>query len=564
MEEEQELIAQQAGFSISSVEKGSSTATKLELTVDEVIEGYIGSFGLSQILHVFLVSLAWTFDSQNTLATIFSDAQPSSWRCKAGSVCEGDQSSAASVCALAPGTWEWIGGKTSSTIAEWSLICDRKFLPAIPASLFFLGSLLGSAFFGRLADKRLGRKRTVLLSCLLTSATSFLTSLSPNIWIYALLRFSNGFARAGIGICCLVLSTEAVGRKWRGQVGQYGFFFFTAGFLSLPMIGYSTRTCWRTLYKILSLFPLVYSIVFLPFVSESPRWLLVMGRSKEALDVLKNFARLNGKKLPTNLSLANPSSSGNKTGCEESAERSAADANESLWTTKWAAQRMILVMFTGFGVGFVYYGIQLNVENLNFDLYFSVAFNALMEIPAVIIGTVLLSFTNRRFLFSQSAFLAGVSCILCIFFSNNGAQNQTKAAKSGGSWPQLTIEAIGFMAASTAFDVLYIYCVELFPTNVRNFAVSFLRQALMLGASVSPSLVVLGRLSPSLSFLIFGGFAIFSGVLSLWLPETKDAPLCETLNMQQEEEEIRRRNLSGENHVFELGNCDSDDNLEKL
>lgn len=75
----------------------------------------------------------------------------------------------------------------------------------------------------------------------------------------------------------------------------------------------------------------------------------------------------------------------------------------------------------------------------------------------------------------------------------------------------------------------------------------------MLGASVSPLLVVLDRLSPSLSFLIFGGFAIFSGVLTLWLLETKDAPLCETLKMQEEEEEKQRRKLSGENQGFELG-----------
>lgn len=40
----------------------------------------------------------------------------------------------------------------------------------------------------------------------------------------------------------------------------------------------------------------------------------------------------------------------------------------------------------------------------------------------------------------------------------------------GGNWKQLIIESIGFMIASIAFDVLYIYYwVELFPTYVRNF-----------------------------------------------------------------------------------------------
>lgn len=132
---------------------------------------------------------------------------------------------------------------------------------------------------------------------------------------------------------------------------------------------------------------------------------------------------------------------------------------------------MVIVMVADFGVGFVYYGVQPNVENFNFNnLYISVALNALTEIPAVMIGSFLLGFTNRGLLFSMSSYIAGISFILCTLFSH-------KVHKFEGSWTQVIIEAIGFMGATTAFDILYIYCVEFFPTDVRNFTVSMLRQA---------------------------------------------------------------------------------------
>ncbi|KAJ0968981.1 hypothetical protein J5N97_021858 [Dioscorea zingiberensis] len=172
-------------------------------------------------------------------------------------------------------------------------------------------------------------------------------------------------------------------------------------------------------------------------------------------------------------------------------------------------------MVVGFG-GFVYYGVQLNVENLDFNLYFTVATNALMEILAVIVGSFLLCLTDRRLLFSSSSVIAGVSSILCINFAKK---------KSAHSWAQLGLETVGFMAASMAYDILFIYCAELFPTNIRNFGVSLLGQTLMLGGAVAPLLVVLGRLSPAPSFVVFGGFAIFSGILIVWLPDTRNVQL---------------------------------------
>lgn len=153
MQEDEDDDEMETLVSMNGVHKGTTT-TKLELTVDEVIEGYVGTFGFAQLIHVFLVSLAWIFDSQNTLVTIFTDAQPS-WKCKpqigttnyinwCNNTIDHDPHHHESICGLVSGSWEWIGGKQTSIISEWGLVCDYKFRAGIPASLFFLGSLFGT------------------------------------------------------------------------------------------------------------------------------------------------------------------------------------------------------------------------------------------------------------------------------------------------------------------------------------------------------------------------------------------------------------------------------------
>lgn len=129
----------------SASEKGEATRqpqqsnNRYALTVDEVIEEHIGALGFAQILHALLVSIAWVFDAQTTLISIFSDAQPAARLLATGAIVEG-----ASLCGLSSGEWEWIGAKSDTVVSEWNLICQHKFLVAVPSTLFFIGSLFGT------------------------------------------------------------------------------------------------------------------------------------------------------------------------------------------------------------------------------------------------------------------------------------------------------------------------------------------------------------------------------------------------------------------------------------
>lgn len=508
----------------------------INISVDQILDQHVGGFGPAQLIHVFMVSLAWAFDALHSFIPIFTDAQPS-WRCTAfqppdftdnvtlqlSAPMSGQKwcTPKSSLCEMDGSLWEWVDGRGSSVVSEWGLICHDKFKSGVPASLFFIGCILGSGFLGPLADASLGRKRTLMLSCFVLSISGFLTALSPNIWIYSSLRLISGFGRAGVGTCSLVLSTEAVGSNWRGQVGLYGFVFFAAGFASLPGIAYLTRSSWRMTYIAISALSMAYCCLVLPFVYDSPRWLVIRKRETEALDILKTMAARNGKCLPENVRISSAYTEGAK---------NSAPAIINMLKVPWVRRRIVGISAAAVMVGLVYYGLPLNVRNMKVNPYMSTALNAFIEIPAICVGNVLLPRVDRRILISISC----ITCTLCCVAS------AVLCAWDIG-WMQMVAETMGFWAICVSFDVLYIFCLELFATNVRSAAVGTMRQAIMAGAAIAPAISVIGRRRSWVSFVALGGFAMWGGLLVLLLPETKNRPLYETLD-EQEVEEAKKMN----------------------
>ncbi|KAJ0100498.1 hypothetical protein Patl1_19792 [Pistacia atlantica] len=151
-------------------------------------------------------------------------------------------------------------------------------------------------------------------------------------------------------------------------------------------------------------------------------------------------------------------------------------------------------MIASLGIGMVYYGMPLGLGNLAFNLYLSVALNALSELPASL------------------------------------EKLQTL---------QLWLELVSFFSACTAFNIFLIYTTELFPTCVRNSAVSLVRQALVLGGVFSPVVVAAGRRNAIVSYGIFALSIGLCGLFVVGLPETRGKTISDTM-----EEEEKKHNAS--------------------
>ena len=117
----------------------SKKAGTEKICIDEMLEKYCGEFGKWQLKHFILTCLAWALEAFHTMVMIFADREPD-WKCVSGTEC----AAGGSVCEMAAGSWEWIGGKDASTVTEWSLICGDKFKVGLVQAVFFTGCMIGS------------------------------------------------------------------------------------------------------------------------------------------------------------------------------------------------------------------------------------------------------------------------------------------------------------------------------------------------------------------------------------------------------------------------------------
>ncbi|CAH2067894.1 unnamed protein product [Thlaspi arvense] len=489
--------------------------TSPPLNFDKIFEQSLSGFGLSQFLQIILVGLALTFDSHQIFITVFTDAYPT-WHCLDDSICNAATSD---ICEIPRSAWDWDGGfKGKSVISEFDLECSSSFLRGLPTATFYVGSIVGGVFMAAIPDGFLGRKQLLFFTTLAMSLTGISIFFSSSIWIYALLKFVIGFARSQTGTYAFNLISERVSTKWRPRATMIPFTLFVLGLMSLSGIAYLVRhASWRVLYLCTSVPAAIHSIFLYFFALESPRWLHLQGKNEEAIEVLKRISPANRGYLESISSRLPP---------KETLEQAPSSSIEDLFIRKWAFRRIVVVMIIMFGMGMMYYGVPLAVRDIKVNIYLSETLNAMVELPTFVITPILLEKFNRRSSVLVNCQVGGALGMLCFVLTHFGKTNIAFALELGS-----------FFCARIGFNLMAVYMIEMFPTCVRNFATTMLRQALVVGGACCPIIASIGRNVPSLSFAVFGFTVSGLGLFALLLPETKGSSLCDTMEEQEQSDQ---------------------------
>ncbi len=171
-----------------------------------------------------------------------------------------------------------------------------------------LGMVLGGAFGGILSDK-IGRKRTLILAVMFYGFFTLPQAFANDLAFFAAFRLIAGF---GVGSCIPIVTTvfsESMPSKNRGVFVTFGMAFMVVGWVvaglvanpicnaATPLLGDFTNQItyitaegatetmyanWRLCYLIGGI-PLVYGIILIFVMHETPHWFANAGRKEEAV-----------------------------------------------------------------------------------------------------------------------------------------------------------------------------------------------------------------------------------------------------------------------------------------
>lgn len=402
----------------------------------------------------------------------------------------------------------------SSRGMEWNFVCSRRWMGAAAQSSYMFGVFAGAVTLGSMADKY-GRKIIFYVSAVAQLLLGVVVALVNNYYIFLAIRFLYGiFGSAGAYITGFVLTMELVGPSKRTVCGILFQLAFAAGFMLVAMWGavLKDRMWLQILYG-------MHSVILLGhwwLMDESPRWLWAHGRAAEAIIIVQKGLKMNGSGVHVDAARLI-----SKSKVQQETKEEKSHGALDLFRTPNLRKKSLNICLNWFANSIAYYGLTLNMGNLVGNPFVMLFLSGVLEIPAYILIIFTMDRTGRRCMISTFMMIGGLCCICAAAIT--GATGDLAAIAT------VTIVLLGKGCIAGSFAVVYNYTAELFPTVVRNTALGIGSMCARLSGALTPMIFLLDSLDPRVPATLFGLVALVAGFLSLYLPETLNQRMPESI-----------------------------------
>ncbi|XP_045769175.1 organic cation transporter protein-like [Maniola jurtina] len=544
------------------IETGNKKEVKKKLDLDDVLTQELGQLGKYQLLTILLAAFPTVFAAMANNEYIFTTARIPT-RCLIPQ-CDGDkpefapewllnaipgssmdsfdncaryrnssaESGGAGQCAK---EWfdstqtepceEYVYQNTLTIVYDFELACEEWKRSQI-GSLRTIGTMLVQPITGYISD-RWGRRVALILNTFNTGCLGLVRSFIHSYNWFLVTEILEEAVGGAAFMSCYILVTELAGPQRRVIAGATMSTISTLGQIVLGLVAWGVPA-WRPLTQIIYA-PHLLIVTYFWLISESVRWLMSKGRYEESEAILKRVAKMNKRPLSDKFLqvLRAPAE----------VEKLKEKPSEPWLVTQVIKSpimllRCVIIPIVWITTGLVFHGIIINSVNLSGNRYLNYIYVALVGIPGYWTAILLLDRIGRK-----PVLIGG-------FWLCAGCQIGYALMPSGYKGLSLMLYLVGKYAISTVMTSLYVYTAELYPTKYRHSLLAFTATVGRLGAIVSP-------LTPAMALtvwehfpsVLFGSFALLSGLLLLLTPETLGIKLPDTME-EAEQSSLRTRNKS--------------------
>lgn len=179
---------------------------------------------------------------------------------------------------------------------------------------------------------------------------------------------------------------------------------------------------------------------------------------------------------------------------------------------------VLIMALNWFATALVYDGLTYLNNFIGDNIFFSWIVMNLIELPAQFVCYFVISRYGRRLTVSLTLITSGISLLLTLVDMIPGL--------SGIEWMKIILFVLAKFTLTQSYSAVILHAPELFPTNMRSFGYGICLFSGKITSVMSPMIsMYLGKIAPHLPAFIYGLISVLCGLLSLYVPETLNRPL---------------------------------------